>query len=212
MDDDTARFDARAAAWDANPMRQKLARDIAAAMTAAGLFHQPIPLALDFGCGTGLLTLQLAAQAGQVTGLDTSAGMLAELATKIERAGLPNVDVLYADLAAGDPLPTHYDLIASAMALHHIPDPAVVLKRLWAAAKPGAHLALADLDSESGAFHEDKAGVYHNGFDRIELADMLAGIGFTGIDAATAATIEKTGKNGQIIPYPVFLMTARKPQ
>ena len=41
---------------------------------------------------------------------------------------------------------------------------------------------------------------------------MLAGIGFTGIDAVTAATIEKTGKNGQIIPYPVFLMTARKPQ
>ena len=211
MDDDAARFDARASAWDANPMRQKLARDITAAMTAAGLFRQPIPAALDFGCGTGLLTLELADRAEQVTGLDTSAGMLAELSTKIERAGLTNVEVLYADLAAGDPLPTHYDLIASAMALHHIPDPAAVLKSLWAAAKPGAHLALADLDSEGGTFHEDKAGVYHNGFDRIELADMLAGIGFTGIDAATAAAIEKTGKNGAITPYPVFLMTARKP-
>lgn len=211
MDDDAARFDARASAWDANPMRRKLARDIIAAMTAAGVFRQPIATALDFGCGTGLLTLELAARAGQVTGLDTSAGMLAELSAKIERAGLTNVDVLQADLAAGDPLPGHYDLIASAMALHHIPDPAVVLKRLLAAAKPGAHLALADLDSEGGAFHDDKAGVYHNGFDRIDLADMLAGLGFTGIDAVTAATIEKPGKCCAVATFTVFLMTARKP-
>lgn len=211
MDDDAARFDARASAWDANPHRRKLARDIAAAMTAAGLFRKPIPEALDFGCGTGLLTLALAEHADQVTGLDTSAGMLAELTEKIRQAGLTNIAVLQADLAAGDPLPGHYDLIASAMALHHVADPAAVLKRLWSAAKPGAHLALADLDSENGSFHEDKAGVYHNGFDRIDLADMLAGIGFTGIDATTAATIEKPGKGGATASFTVFLMTARKP-
>ena len=211
MDDDTARFDARASAWDASPHRRKLARDIATAMTAAGIFRQPVATALDFGCGTGLLTLELAERAGQVTGLDTSAGMLAELSAKIERAGLGNVGVLLADLAAGDPLPDRYDLIASAMALHHVSDPAAVLKRLFAALVPGGHLALADLEAEDGTFHEDKAGVYHQGFDRIDLADMLAGLGFTGIDAATAATIEKPGKGGAPRAFPVFLMTARKP-
>lgn len=211
VDDDTARFDARAAAWDANPFRLKLARDIAAAMTAAGVFRQPIACALDFGCGTGLLTLELAERAGQVTGLDTSDGMLAELSAKIERAGLGNVGVLKADLAAGDPLPGSYELVASAMALHHVPMPEPVLKRLFAALAPGGALALADLDSEGGLFHDDNAGVYHHGFDRIDLADMLAGIGFTGIDAATAATIEKPGKNGAPKAFTVFLMTARKP-
>ena len=44
--------------------------------------------------------------------------MLAELSAKIERAGLGNVGVLLADLAAGDPLPGGYDLVGRAMALH----------------------------------------------------------------------------------------------
>ncbi|MHC1791416.1 class I SAM-dependent methyltransferase [Solidesulfovibrio sp.] len=211
MDEDAARFDARAAAWDANAHRRKLARNIVTAMAQTGIFARELPNVLDFGCGTGLLTLELADRAGHVTGLDTSPGMLAELSAKLEQAGLGNVSVLQADLAAGDPLPGSYDLITSAMALHHLPDPAVVLKRLFAVANPGAHLALADLDAEGGRFHDDNAGVYHHGFDRIDLADMLAGIGFTGIAAATAATIEKAGKNGLTVPFTVFLMTARKP-
>ena len=51
-------FDAAAAAWDEEPRRVKLAGEIAAAICAK------LPLsaewdALDFGCGTGLVTLQL---------------------------------------------------------------------------------------------------------------------------------------------------------
>ena len=136
--------------------------------------------------------------------------MLAELETQIARAGLPNVRTLQADLAAGDPLPGSYDLIASAMALHHVADLEPALTRLHAAAGSGGRLALADLDSEGGAFHDDNAGVHHFGFDRIDLADMLAGIGWTDIDARTAATIERPAKNGGVRPFTVFLMTARK--
>jgi SAM-dependent methyltransferase len=210
IDDDVARFDARAAAWDANPMRRKLSASIVSAMDAAGVFKD-VRTALDFGCGTGLLTLQLAERAEAVTGLDTSPAMLAELATKISRAELANVDTLLVDLGRGDPLPATYDLIASAMALHHVADLLPVLTRLFAAANRGGKLALADLDSEGGLFHDDNAGVHHFGFDRIDLADMLAGIGWSDIDAKTAATIDKLGKNGETHPFTVFLMTARKP-
>lgn len=209
--DDAARFDARAAAWDASPHRRKLTADIAAAMERAGLFRQPIADALDFGCGTGLLTLELSRRCQRVTGLDFSPGMLAGLDAKIEAAGLENVATILADLAAGDPLPGRYDLVASAMALHHVADLSAVLARLFEAANKGGLLALADLDSEGGAFHDDSEGVYHNGFDRLELADTLAGIGFTAIDAATAATIEKPAKDGTMRPFTVFLMTAKKP-
>jgi len=211
MDDDVARFDARAAAWDASPHRRKLARDIVLAMEKAGVFQGGVEAALDFGCGTGLLTLELAGRCGRVTGLDTSTGMLAELVAKIEGAGLGNVGTLAADLAAGDPLPGRFDLVASAMALHHVPDPAAVLARLFAATEPGGRLALADLDSEGGSFHDESAGVHHSGFDRLDLADVLAGLGFSGIDAKTAATIEKPGKDGSVRPFTVFLMTARRP-
>jgi SAM-dependent methyltransferase len=209
-DDDVARFDALAAVWDANPFRRGLTRDITRAMEAAGVFAG-VRNALDFGCGTGLLTLELAGRAGTVVGLDTSPAMLDELAAKISRAGLPNVGTLLADLGRGDPLPGSYDLIASAMALHHVLEPIPVLTRLFAAATRGGRLALADLDSEGGAFHDDNAGVHHFGFDRIDLADALAGIGWTDIDARTAAVIDKPGNNGVVQPFPVFLMTARKP-
>uniref|UniRef100_I2PXY1 Methyltransferase family protein n=1 Tax=Desulfovibrio sp. U5L TaxID=596152 RepID=I2PXY1_9BACT len=211
MNDDVARFDARAAAWDANPFRRKLTRDIATAMDAAGLFREPVAEALDFGCGTGLLTLELAHRCDRVTGLDTSPGMLAELDAKIEAAGLENVTTLLVDLEAGEPLPGRYDLAASAMAFHHVAGPEAVLRRLFAGLAGGGRLALADLDSEGGLFHDDNAGVHHFGFDRFDLADMLAGLGFTGIDAKTAATLEKPGKDGTVRPFTVFLMTARRP-
>ncbi len=210
---DTANFfDARAAAWDANPMRRKLARDIVAAMDAAGVFC-PEAEVLDFGCGTGLLSLGLAARTRSVTGLDTSAGMLAELSAKIERAGLAGVGTLLADLAAGDPLPGQYDVVASAMALHHVADLDRVLPRLFAATKPGGRLALADLDSEGGRFHDDNAAmqVQHFGFDRERLAADLARIGWTEICARTAATIEKPSPSGAAQTFTVFLMTGRKP-
>jgi 2-polyprenyl-3-methyl-5-hydroxy-6-metoxy-1,4-benzoquinol methylase len=209
-DDNVALFDARAAVWDANPQRRALSRSIASTMDAAGVFKD-VRTALDFGCGTGLLTLELATRAEQVTGLDTSPAMLAELSAKISRAELSNVDTLLADLGAGDLLPATYDLVTSSMALHHVADVLPVLTRLFAAANRGGRLALADLDSEGGVFHDDNAGVHHFGFDRIDLADMLAGIGWTDIDAKTAATIDKPGKNGEIRPFTVFLMTARKP-
>lgn len=207
---DVALFDARAAAWDKNPHRRKLAHDIASAMDAAGVFRQA-RTALDFGCGTGLLTLELAERLDRVTGLDTSPAMLAELAAKISRAGLPNVGTLQADLGRGDLLPDTYDLVTSSMAMHHVADLDAVLPRFFAAAAPGGRLALADLDSEGGAFHDDNEGVYHFGFDRIELADTLAGLGWTDIDAKTAATIDKPGKDGVTRLFTIFLLTARKP-
>ncbi len=211
MDDDVALFNARAAAWDASPHRRKLTADITAAMERAGVFREPVPDALDFGCGTGLLTLELSRRCEQVTGLDFSPGMLAALDAKIEAAGLDNVATILADLAAGDPLPGTYDLVASAMALHHVAELETVLSRLFAATRKGGRLALADLDSEGGAFHDDNAGVYHFGFDRLELADLLAGIGYTAIDAQTATAIEKPGKEGGVRAFSVFLLTAVRP-
>ncbi len=209
--DDAARFDAKAAAWDASPPRRKLTADIVAAMERAGVFRAPVGDALDFGCGTGLLTLELSRRCERVTGLDFSPGMLAALDAKIEAADLQNVATILADLAAGDPFPGRYDLVTSAMVLHHVPDVSPVLARLFAALEKGGRLALADLDSEGGAFHDDNDGVHHFGFDRLELADTLAGLGFTDIDAATAATIEKPIRDGSVRAFPVFLMTARRP-
>ena len=204
-------FDARAAAWDANPHRRKLARAIVAAMEAAGVFMD-VASALDFGCGTGLLTLELAERVPWVTGLDTSPGMLAELSAKIARAGLGNVGTLLADLARGDAVASRFDLVASAMALHHVADLEAVLPRLFELAAPGSRLALADLDAEDGSFHDDASGVFHNGFSRDALAATLHAIGWTDLRATTAATIDKPRPDGSTRPFTVFLLTGRRPR
>ena len=208
--DEVKLFDARATAWDASPRRRKMARDIAAAMDEEGAFAG-VGNALDFGCGTGLLTLELAERLPFVTGLDTSPGMLAELSTKITRAGLGNVGTRLADLARGDAVDNTFDLVASAMALHHVADLPAVLRRLFQLTSPGGHLALADLDSEGGAFHDDPSGVHHTGFDREALAATLRKIGWTDLHARTATTIEKPTADGGTRPFTVFLMTGRKP-
>ncbi len=46
---------------------------------------------LDFGCGTGLLTLHFQPLARSVTGLDSSPGMLDALKAKIRDQNLANV-------------------------------------------------------------------------------------------------------------------------
>lgn len=51
-------FDAAAARWDANPMRVQLATATYRAIAAA-VPLTPTMRALDFGCGTGLLTFLL---------------------------------------------------------------------------------------------------------------------------------------------------------
>lgn len=90
-------FDTEAAAWDENPARVKLAEDVAAAIV-----RQASPdagmTALDFGCGTGLLTLRLAPRVRSIVGVDSSQGMLDVLAAKIAREKLTNVKTLRLDL------------------------------------------------------------------------------------------------------------------
>jgi|GEM_PF-807111 len=208
--EDVQLFDARAAAWDSRPHRHKLAQGIAAAMEAEGVFAG-VGNAVDFGCGTGLLTQELAKRVPFVTGLDTSPGMLAELSAKISRAGLTNVGTQLADLARGDEVANTFDLVASAMALHHVADLPTVLRRLFELTAPGGRLALADLDSEGGIFHDDTSGVYHNGFDREALTTTLGNIGWTDLAARTATTIEKTLADGITRAFTIFLITGRKP-
>ena len=201
----TSSFDARAQTWDDDPRRRKLAASIFAALA------QAVPLraewtALDYGAGTGLLALALAARVRRVLAVDSSAGMLAVLAEKA-RAGGANVETLHADFAQ-DSLPAGpFDLVASAMTLHHVADVDGLLRKFFALLAPGGRIALADLDAEDGSFHgPDAPGVHHLGFDRAALARQLADAGFADVRFSDAARNEKNGR-----VYVVFLTAARKP-
>ena len=196
-------FDAAALNWDEEPRRVKVAGEIAAAM------QEKIPLskewdALDFGCGTGLVTLQLAPALRSMTGIDSSSGMLDRLKAKIEMSGFSNVRGELCDLGKGELPAGRYHLITSAMTLHHIEKIVPLLQSLKALLHPGGWIALADLESEGGRFHEDQTGVFHHGFSAEELSDMLGTAGYSSISITTAAKIVKGDQT-----FPVLLATAQ---
>lgn len=204
-------FDQEAASWDEQPTRVRLARDIVTAIIHTKILR-PDMAALDFGCGTGLVTLGLAPLLGSITGADSSRGMLEVLAAKIAQLGLTKVHTQFCDLDQGGSLSGRYGLVVSSMTLHHIAEIAPLLARFYALLDPGGVLCLADLDLDGGQFHSDSTGVFHPGFDRGELLQALTTAGFVDGAAVTAAEIEKTGSNGVGRCFTVFLITARKPR
>ena len=202
------RFDTAAAGWDAKDQRRELAAAVAAGIAELPL--RPEMKGLEYGCGTGLVGLALAPRLLSLTACDSSPGMLQTLAGKITTAGITNVSPLLLDLHHEN-CPGHFDLVFSAMTLHHLAEVETVLGRLVSAVQPGGLLALADLDREDGSFHGDnREGVIHRGFDRDWLADLLTRQGCGGIAVRTVHTVVKPDAMGNPRPYPVFLLTASR--
>ena len=105
-----------------------------------------------------------------------------------------------------NPMATQFDLIISAMAMHHVEDTAQLLQTFSEHLKPGAMVALADLDKEDGSFHPaDVQGVFHSGFERDDLKALLESQGFDDVHFFTAHTVVREAKE-----YPIFLVIATK--
>jgi len=205
-----SRFDQAAATWDEQPTRIVLAKAIAQTMLTQ-VPISPAMTALDYGCGTGLVTLALQPHLQRIIGADSSPGMLAKLQEKMQAWGITNVETLLLDLATQPP-PSglRADLIVSAMALHHIADIPHLLQALTGLLTPDGYLALADLDAEDGSFHTDMSGVHHLGIDRAWLVAQLTALGFQDISATTAHVIERPDETGITRRYPVFLVSGHR--
>lgn len=204
------RFDQEAPNWDQEQRRVKLAQDVAAAIVAAAA-PAARDEALDFGCGTGLVTLELAPLVASITGADASAGMLRELEQKIAARKLPGVRTLQLDPEALQLPRAAFDLAVSSMTFHHVKDTGALLAQLFSALRPGGRIAVADLDSDGGKFHPPGMDdVYHNGFARAALAAQFEAAGFAEVAARQAAEVTRP-VDGAPRTFTIFLLTARKP-
>ena len=207
--DQKRNFNAEAATWDENPGRVMMARDVARAILGT---VQPGPDmdVLDFGCGTGLLTLALQPHVRTITAVDSSQGMLDVLDVKIREQNLANVRTRLVDLDRRDELPGPFDLAVSSMTFHHIRDVGMLLDRIAGVLRPAGRIAVADLDSDEGKFHDSDDSVFHNGFDRCVMMKSFETAGFSSVRNRTAAIIQKPGPSGEMRTFTVFLMTAEK--
>ena len=199
-------FDARAATWDDDPTKVERAQAVADAIVRSGSLTGGMH-AMEYGCGTGLLSFMLRPRLGQVTLADVSEGMLAVAAGKIAMANDVAMRTVKLDLVV-DPMPAErYDIIYSLMTLHHVPDTDAILRRFRTALAADGLLCVADLDAEDGTFHGTGFDG-HLGFDRARLGTQAREAGFATVDFSTAYEIEKN-VDGRPRRYPVFLMVAR---
>ncbi|WP_324778576.1 class I SAM-dependent methyltransferase [Thiobacillus sedimenti] len=204
---DAAHFDAKARQWDDNPVFRERGLKIAEAIRAS-VPLSPRMRALDYGCGTGLLSFPLKDELGAILLADSSAGMLEVVAEKIAAQGATNMTPAKLDLLADPPPAGRFDLVYTSMTLHHVPDTDRILRVFHDLLQPGGYLCIADLDREDGSFHGIEVDVHH-GFDRADLARRAAGAGFAEVGFQTVFSIAKEHAGGTR-DYPVFLMTARR--
>lgn len=199
-------FDERSRAWD-TPERYRRARVVAAAIAE----HVPLDPAWDaveIGCGTGLLSLQLGPRLRHVLLTDVSGGML-DVAREHTASDPGRYTVVEHDLTAA-PLAAPVDLAFTAMVLHHIPDLDALLTHLRASLNPGGWVALVDIDADpDNTFHPD-GFTGHHGIDRDELQAQLRELGFADVTARTIDTLVKA-KNGEDFAHDVFLVTGHLP-
>lgn len=198
-------FDKVAATWDEDPRRVKLAEDLAAAILREAVLSKDMD-ALDFGCGTGLVTLKLQPYVRSITGADSSRGMLSILERKLKEKGVSNVHTQFIEIDKTGRIEGRFHLIVSSMTLHHVPETAPLLRRMYDLLLPGGIICLADLDAEDGTFHPDNTGVFHFGFDREKLKALMSQTGFRDIKDATAAHMLREANKS----FSVFLITGRK--
>ena len=100
---------------------------------------------LEVGCGTGRWLAELAADGPRLTGLDFSAGMLAQA-----RALAPAAALVQATAVALPFAPGAFDLIYAVNALHHFPDQPGFIRAALRLLRPGGTLAVVGLNPHSG--------------------------------------------------------------
>ena len=126
---------------------------------------------LDFGGGTGLLTLPLAKQAKSVTLVDISEKMLEQARLKAEQQDIKNIQFLEQNLLAKS-LEQEFDLIVVCRVLHHMPDLDESLSLFHQHLRENGQLLLADFT---------KTEANHHGFDLAELEKQLIEHGFSSV-------------------------------
>ena len=136
---------------------------------------------LDFGGGTGLVSLPLAAQSKSVTLVDISDKMLDQARLKVEKQAIDNVYLLQQDLLT-NPLNQLFDIIVVSRVLHHMPNVEKTLAMFRNHLVEDGQLFIADFV---------KTDVNHHGFHLDELEENLSQNGFLPVKSQIIYSAEK---------------------
>jgi ubiquinone/menaquinone biosynthesis C-methylase UbiE len=201
-------YDEKAATWDSEK-RMLRAKFIADELSKKIETNKTLS-ALEFGCGTGLISFNLSEKFKEITLVDTSKGMIDVVNSKIKSNQIKNMVAYRLDITNQDILTSKYDIIYTSMVLHHILDIEKILKSLYNLLNNNGSLFIIDLDEDDGSFHkEEKDFVGHNGFNQSKLIDIMKNIGFNDINSYNFYNDIRIVENKDIT-YTLFLMNGSK--
>jgi len=166
--------------------------------------------AMEYGCGTGLVGLQLEDVFNKLLLVDSSAEMINQVKLKLSKHNNPNIKAYCCDLMVNAPELHHVDYIFLSLVMHHIMNTKEFLCRLHSLLNDSGRLLVVDIDSEDGGFHAkypDFQG--HNGYEHSYLTDLAAEAGFRKSAVETFYHDIKMF-NGQESPYSLFIFEAVK--
>lgn len=138
----------------------------------------------DLGAGEGTLSQLIAQRAKKVIAIDNSEKMI-EFGQKLAKENqLPNLEYRLGDIESPPINDSSVDLAIFSQALHHAEQPTKALAEAHRILKPGGRLIVLDLLRHT---FEKARELYFDtwlGFSEVELAEMIAGAGFSDVETA----------------------------
>ena len=201
-------FDIKASGWDENPIHHARSEAIAKEMLRLLPIKKEMS-AMEFGAGTGILSFMLKDFFNDIILLDSSTEMVKVANKKIDAAGIKNMKTIVFDLEhetySGKPL----DMIFTQMVLHHVNDIEKLFGKFHKMLNPNGFIAIADLYSEDGSFHEEGFSG-HKGFNIEDLTLTLNKCNFQVSSVEQCFVIDRIISEEVTNQYPVFLLIANR--
>ena len=158
--------------------------------------------AIDFGCGTGLVGLDLLEDFKSMLFIDASIKMIEQVEKKLADKNTKKASVLCLDIEKDAPLPSKVDTIILSLVLHHIPASHRLLTKLYETLNEDGQLLIIEMEKQ-----EKDSSDHGHGMDRSVLATTLAGIGYQNIQSDIFYDAKKES-DGQEASR--FVLSARK--
>ncbi|WP_219122816.1 class I SAM-dependent methyltransferase [Streptococcus constellatus] len=136
---------------------------------------------LDFGGGTGLVSLPLATQSKSVMLVDISDKMLEQAHLKVKKQAVNNVHLLQQDLLS-TPLNQLFDIILVSRVLHHMSNIEETLNVFRNHLADDGQLFIADFV---------KTDTNHHGFHLVDLEGKLSQSGFSSVQSQIIYSADK---------------------
>ncbi len=187
----TEKFDQMATQYDT--AERIFIADISANAIRGHLNSDDYKTGLDFGCGTGIVGLNLIDMFDKIYFLDTSLNMLRVVNEKLEKMDIKNAKTLNLDLENGSNMTfdVKVDCVFMCQVLLHINDYVPVLDKIKKMLNPNGAIIITDFDENENVISE----LVHSGFNQVKLGDELKKIGFSKVESKNFYSGEKVFMN-----------------